>query len=209
MKSLAALAALSALFCSPAFADGLYLEANIGQSFATEADVSGAPLDGQAEFKDAVVYGGAIGYQLHNARTELNVSYRKTDLDDLTVQGVRFDGAGNVQILTALINAYYDFDLGGGFRPYVGAGIGTVWAEIDSDDDAPLIVNDNVAALVWSVMAGIGFAVSNHVDLVAGYRYLQTSELNYDASLRGVAGIGSLESEFAAHEVVAGIRYRF
>jgi opacity protein-like surface antigen len=190
-------------------ANGLYIEGNIGGSFPQEVDISGEGLTGEADLKNVLVYGGAVGYRLNELRVEANVSYRNPDIDSVTISGTTLDGAGDVGALTGMINAYYDANLGLPVRPFVGAGIGIARVNIDSDPSAVLRVDDDDTAFAWNLMAGVSYDVTNQVTVSAGYRYLHIGDLEFNASISGL-GSGTLEAKgFASHEVLVGVRYNF
>ena len=69
---------------------------------------------------------------------------------------------------TAMFNAYYDLGNLGGFVPYVGAGVGLAYHQMD-DYTLPLngtsvpykVSGDNDLTLAWSLMAGVGYQISD------------------------------------------------
>jgi opacity protein-like surface antigen len=190
-------------------ANGLYIEGNLGGSFPEEIDISGEGASGNAELKNALVYGGAVGYRLNDFRVEANVSYRNSDIDRVTVEGFALDGAGDVGALTGMVNAYYDVNLGMPIRPFVGGGVGVARVAIDSGRDALLQVDDEDTAFAWNLMAGVSYDVSRNLTVSAGYRYLRVGDLEFDASVPGL-GTGTLQADgFGSHEVLIGVRFGF
>jgi opacity protein-like surface antigen len=189
--------------------DGFYIEGNVGPSILEDSDISGGGLSGEAEFDTGYVIGGAVGYRLADGfRVEGSVSYRESDVDAVTSGGVELNGAGDANLTAIMANAYYDFDLGIPVKPYLGVGIGVGIIEVNSDDSANVLkVDDDSAEFAWNIMLGAGYAVTEDVDLSFGYRYLGTTDPEFDATLLGVNG--TLDAEITVHEVLFGLRYNF
>lgn len=81
--------------------------------------------------------GGAIGYRYNNWRVEVEGSYLQHNANNTlwgfnNAAGAFFGNFGlrRLQIVTALLNGYYDFDMGNNFVPYVGIGLG--WGQIQT-----------------------------------------------------------------------------
>jgi len=187
--------------------DGAYVELNLGPSIAEDSDISGGGLSGEVDFDTGFAVGGAVGYRLSNGlRAEGNVSYRETDVDEVTGGGIALDGAGDVSLVTVMANIYYDFDLGSPVKPFIGGGIGVGIIDIDSDDSMNvLVVNDDSVEFAWNIMVGAGYGLTESIDLSFGYRYLGTTDPEFDATLFGISG--TLDAEITVHEILFGLRY--
>ena len=117
-----------------------------------------------------------------------------------------------------MFNGYYDFGKHHGFVPYVGAGIG--WAyhkmgDVTSDLSGPGCGNcvqfgDEKLSFAWSLMAGVGYQVTDRAILDFGYRYI---DLGLARSLHNDSNLGwnpRLEvDDQRAHEFKVGLRYHF
>lgn len=211
MRKVVLLTAAMTLMSMPALADSPYLQADIGGSFIIDPDIKGEGLSGSASLDNAFLFGGAAGYRfLDNLRAEVNVSYRRADIDSVTIAGTSLDGAGNTSALTFMGNVYYDFHLHTdqtSLVPYLGAGIGGARIKVDSDRGADFRVDDRDTVFAWNLMAGASYPVTDQVDLALGYRYLQTSDPKFDATLLDESG--EMRGEFRTHEVVASLRFNF
>ena len=110
--------------------------------------------------------------------------------------------SGRLDVWAGMINAYWDVPLGGAFRPYVGAGAGTVHGTLHLDirtkAAAPLeelghlkeAIEQNTAPakvfhkdsdrwdFIWQLQAGAGFRLSPSLTLQAGYRFVHMPSLN-------------------------------
>ncbi len=208
---------LVCLIASPAAADGPYVALDVGAAIAPNSDLSlPEGISGSAQFNAGFMIGGAAGYRfLDDFRAEVYASYRQTDIDELKLLGVPISTSGDVNAITTMVNAYYDFDFGSPARPYIGGGVGVAWLRVDSKSEfGPFILtaDDGSTEFAWNIMAGYAFAITEKFDLSLGYRYLSISDAKLDATLEEV-GVGSesgkLDIEYSAHEVMFGVRYNF
>lgn len=125
-----------------------------------------------------------------------------------------------------MANLYYDLGEMRGFVPYVGVGIGFARHDLNnvsftgvgtgagfSFGDLPGSDQTNFA---WSLMAGVGYQISDRAILDFGYRYIDMG----DVKTRGntctstpACGGGSDDSfkvdDINAHEFKIGLRYHF
>jgi hypothetical protein len=99
-----------------------------------------------------------------------------------------------------MLNAYYDFNRGGRFEPYIGLGIGAT--DIEFNDTPPEVDVDIGAA--WQAMAGVAIGLTDRLDLDIGYRYFQTIDLDWQ---EGAPPGGDFDYEHQA--VVVGVRWQF
>jgi opacity protein-like surface antigen len=122
----------------------------------------------------------------------------------------------NLRTYTFMLHAYKDFGNFGGFIPYVGAGIGAAYHQLGdvSFTGNPNLVNrirgDNDLAFAWSLMAGVGYQISDKAILDVGYRYIDLGRINSQRS--DSAGFVNPQINFddlTAHEVKVGLRYHF
>jgi OmpA-OmpF porin, OOP family len=181
---------------------GWYLSGAVGGSWIADADFTDSGLSGEISLDGAPVLAGAVGKSLTDTlRAEVEVSWRRADLDALTLDG--FTGSaglsGDLSTTAALASLAYDFNPGGRLRPYVTGGVGL--AHHDGDLDAvgglPARISDSDTTFAWQVGAGAAWALSDRVALFGGYRYLGSADPSFD----------TLEAEFGAHEVQAGLRW--
>jgi opacity protein-like surface antigen len=122
----------------------------------------------------------------------------------------------SVRTTTLMFNGYYDLGSYRGFVPYLGAGVGLAYNQTGSVSFTgnPALVNviegADRWALAWSLMAGVGYQITDRMTVDFGYRYLDM----------GKAESGTIDSagftnprvridDLAAHEFKVGIRYSF
>ena len=139
------------------------------------------------------------------------------------------DGAGNninshivssIQTYTAMANFYYDLGNMRGFVPYVGAGVGLAYHRV-GDYSLPDWTNSNPpnyavhgandVSLAWSLMAGVGYQISDRAILDLGYRYIDlgTAETARNDNGGGAQLSRLTMNDLTAHEFKIGLRYHF
>lgn len=117
---------------------------------------------------------------------------------------------------TLMVNVYKDFGNFSGFIPYVGVGIGAAYHQLDdvyftgNPNLTNQIKGDNDLAFAWSVMAGVGYQISDKAIVDVGYRYLDLGRISSQRSDSGgfVNPAVSID-DLATHELKVGLRYHF
>ncbi len=121
-----------------------------------------------------------------------------------------------------LANGYIDIGTWQGFTPYVGAGAGVSWARLKQSvnwymgNGLPYQVNTGgfffdydrslgtmTYNFAWALMAGVSVAVLDHVQIDAGYRYLNLGTLSGISAATGAP----ISQRIIANEVRVGLRY--
>lgn len=117
---------------------------------------------------------------------------------------------------TAMLNVYKDFGNFRGFVPYVGAGIGVAYNRLGdvSFTGNPNLTNvihgNNDLSLAWSLMAGVGYQISDRTILDFGYRYIDFGRIESQQSdSAGFVNPAVKLSDLSAHEFKVGLRYYF
>ena len=236
MKQKLLLAAASvAMLATPAvaFADddaGVYVRGNLGYGIHTDMDITG-DMVGDVESEGNATGSVGVGYDFgNNWRLEGDLASLWTDLGAISQVPSSY---AKLQTNTAMLNAIYDFDDFGKFKPYVGAGIGVVKGQLSAQAhsftdptgvgfiNTPVCtggaiacgVKDTDRSLGWQLLAGLGYDISDKLTWDTHYRYLNAGDLDFTGHRSLVPGIGnqstvSLE-DVAAHSVMTGFRYKF
>ena len=186
---------------------GPYLEVRAGAVFVEDADFDVRGLTGELTYDPGIALDLAFGYAFEvGLRLEYQVGYRKSDIDD-----VKIDGFGTVDIdgdqttYTSMANLYYDFDFarlsgdpGGASRvvPYLGAGIGVAIHDLDFDSGG----SDTDTVFAYQGIAGFAYSLAQHWRLTLTYIYLRTSDPEFD---------DDFETEYRSHNAMLGVRYSF
>jgi opacity protein-like surface antigen len=117
---------------------------------------------------------------------------------------------------TLMLNAYKDLGNYGGITPYVGAGIGLAYNRIgettftETNTRHNTILGHDDLAFAWSLMAGVGYQLSDRAVLDVGYRYLDLGKATSDSVDNTRAYNPRIRfDDLASHEIKVGIRYHF
>jgi opacity protein-like surface antigen len=122
----------------------------------------------------------------------------------------------SIRSTTLMFNGYKDLGSFGGITPYIGAGVGVAYNQMSEVNftDNPYLLNriqgDSRLSLAWSLMAGIGYQVSDRAILDLGYRYMDYGKAN-SGRIDNTNNINPAVriSDISAHEVKVGLRYHF
>jgi OOP family OmpA-OmpF porin len=204
LKRTLALAALMAGAAGGAHAtEGWYGRADVGYSVGGDLEVDFA--DDAIDLEEDWMGSLGVGYAMHNSgwRLEGELAYRDNALDLDAPDG------GDVTAWAAMFNAYYDFNKGGRFEPYVGLGVGAASLDAnavynsgnDQFDD-----EDTVAA--YQAMAGVAIGLSERLDLDIGYRYFVAPDAEFDGFQDTVVPT-TYGADYTHQAVTVGLRYQF
>jgi opacity protein-like surface antigen len=117
---------------------------------------------------------------------------------------------------TLMFNAYYDLGNWRGIVPYVGAGVGLAYNQLSETYFTQnvfltnRIEGDSRLALAWSLMAGIGWQISDRAILDLGYRYMDLGKAQSGRlDSAGYANPIVRYDDLTAYEFKVGLRYHF
>ena len=192
---------------------------------------SGTDLSWTTEYDTGWGVFGNAGYRFANQfRVELELVYGTNDVDrhlDLVAAGIPLaaedagvlvtgsgnlgvttadllaDGRGDTSIIAPMVNAYYDFALDGGFTPHVGFGVGYARVASDFRPSGVEVLDDQDWVFAFQAMAGLAYPIAQNVELFGGYRYLQTTQPEFDLTLLP----GTLETQYRVHRAELGVRF--
>jgi len=187
---------------------GPYGELRGGGIFVPDSDMklSGTPGTHTADYQAGFAIAGAIGYRFdRHLRAEVEAGYQQAEVKELMFPGVGdLGGDWDVGVVTGLVNVLYDIDYWDAMAvPYVGVGAGFGYVVLNSKPSATLQIDASSAEFAWNALAGIRLRVFDDTLLSLGYRYLATTDPDFDRSA------GRVASEYASHEIFAGIGYEF
>lgn len=157
-----------------------------GGYVVNEAPDAGVPLG--ASLDDAGLIGIGIGGRFSDwLRLDITADYRTPA--DAGISGV----SGDFSVATLLANAYVDLGNWHNLTPYVGAGIGGAYADLDAPGYG------SGWGLAWGVMGGVAVSLAPNMQLDVGYRYLNIENVDF--------GGGLPEIDQSAHEIRVGLRF--
>lgn len=123
-----------------------------------------------------------------------------------------------VTTYTGMVNGYFDLGNFRGVVPYIGAGVGLAYHQMDeyqitAAPSSPLVPykihGDNDLTLAWSLMTGFAYQISERAILDFGYRYIdfgRASTARHDVFAQGNLSRLSVD-DMTAHEIKIGLRY--
>ena len=158
----------------------------------------------------------AAGYRLFVVRIEGEASYRQLKIEDASVESLKESigvASGDMKALNLMVNVWFDIDIGGGFRPYLGGGVGggqlTLDTAIQILDTTQEFLDSSAWAFAYQVGGGVGFELVAGLTLSLGYRLSSTTtaELAWNAIESGTDEI--LRTGTLHHSLDLGLRYEF
>ncbi len=213
----ASIIALSLVFTANAYsAQGMYVSVDAGLAMPDDVDLDSPDFPGikfTFELDSGAAFSGAIGYRIQNFRIEGEVGYQKNDFDNVEISGsiVRreflgrsFPMTGDLNTLSFLANAYYDFPTGTKFTPFITAGFGVVQVELNDFSIVGLGIesfSDDDSFLGGQVGAGVSYAINDMLDIELKYRYFMVEDLDFED---GFTADGP-----TSHNVYLGMRFNF
>ena len=234
------------LATGPAFAQ-IYITAGYLPTFngATDFEIGPKPAEsgdfeanraGSGTFDFGIVgLRAAAGFRLFALRLEGEVSYRQLVLSDyeyaayhghkgLSVESLNESidvESGELKALNLMVNAWLDLDVGGGFRPYLGGGIGggqltlgttaktrrfTLGA-IQVPETTQEFPDSSTWAFAYQVGAGLAYELFLGLSVSVGYRLsgTTTADLAWNAAHSGTDEI--MKVGVLHHSIDLGLRY--
>ncbi len=160
-------------------APGWYVSLFGGASFLDDVEITYSN-SGTAGLSETVtdagfIVGGAIGTHINpNIRAEVEVSYFENSVNqlDFPYTPVSFSASGHVSSVNVLVNVWHDFDMGGGFTPYIGGGAGVGFVDARASWASPFDeLNGSDTGFAFQVGAGFQFDMTEMIAIDLGYRY--------------------------------------
>lgn len=199
-------------------------------SFATTFSNTGAKArDG---FVLGAAVGGDLGHWMKGLRGEVELAFRNskfgrgsaaaaiTDTVDTAIASVSGYSAtltstltgtntfaspsGELRTFTLMANAWYDFDMGNDFTPYIGGGVGYA----DNELKHGLLANGSSGDFAWQLGAGVNYKISDGMSVGVGYRYLDAGEIELLMSPRLGGPVPTQTYEVTNHSVLVNLNFK-
>ncbi len=193
--------ALVTLVGAPSFAqDGTYVKGAVGYGMMDESTIARPGGDAEIDPEGNARFMIGIGHAFpNNWRIDLDAVDRYADggaLDD-------FNGSTDIQNVTVMLNAIYDFNRAGTFNPYLGAGLGASRLDtgISTSYLGPVVnEEDEATEFAYQGLAGIGVRLSPRLSADFEYRYVEMGDLD---------GSSYSFEDNQSHDLLIGLRYAF
>lgn len=218
----------STAFTSPAVAREAqwYIEGSGGAMIVEDIvfDVDGTLDDAEAGFEEGADFGASVGHDFGAFRLEAEASYRTADLEELQAGSVGFaannpvnlpgagfaqetrPAAGDINVLSFMLNGLFDFGPDDGLQGFFGGGIGV--ARVDTNgrvnSNGPGSFDDSDTGLAWQLLAGVRHPISDSWDVGLKYRYFNAEDVNL-VDVRGL----DLVTDVKSHSILGTITYNF
>ncbi len=210
-------------------------DADVAATADFDAIPAGTELDWQTENDNGFAISGQFGYAFENGfRVELEGAYSEYDVDthtglsvggadidsldvavltrgaadaaNPTVGAVIADGQGGVKNYGLFGNVFYDIETGSAIKPFVGAGVGYQWTEVNYSPSGVDVGDDDDGVLAYQLMAGASVELSERAEVFGQYTFRANAE-DADIPLNLLPATLGVESDQSI--VSAGIRFRF
>lgn len=160
-------------------------------------------------FRTGYTIGVAVGTEVaEGLRGELELSYMNYAAKDYNYQRTqpKLPVGGDVDLYFILANLWKDFDLGNGFMPYIGGGIGIGIANVELTHPF-LALDDTATGLAGQLGAGIRFALTDRLTADAGYRFKGI----VDATVKGNPSVFAPHGKMSLynHSFIGGLAWGF
>jgi OmpA-OmpF porin, OOP family len=133
--------------------------------------------------------GGSGGYSFDSGfRVEGEVTYRDSNISGLSDNPGAGDIGGNASSWAFMANGYYDIPTHSRWTPYIGGGIGLALDHLEVDVPPPgpaTVVDGTSTEFAYQGIAGIGYQITEALNLALEYQYFATLNPTYDLNIPG------------------------
>ena len=173
------------------------------------------PIQAKSIWKNSYAGVAAVGYGFGDGfRVELSGNYYRntaTKTDDTPIGQIKARGGHNT--FGPMLDVLYDFSLGVPVYPYIGAGIGYQYVQLDSHIKA---FDENISgakgSFAYNLVAGVSYPLSfvPGLSLTLEYRFMMiTDNRNFaEAVTAGPSGGINIIKQESSHTFLAGVRYQ-
>ena len=198
-----------------------YVSGNLGGTYVMEADstdtVTGGSIAGDLDFDPGVGVTGAVGYAWDDLRLEGEISFRYNNLDSLSVSSVTTGGTtfatavgslpvnGAASTLGFMANAWYDFDTGTPWTPFIGGGAGGAYMNLDisSVGGTPVIYDESDLVIAYQGSAGLAYQVNSLTSVNVSYRLFGTMDPTFSDD------VDVVKTKYMNHSLMIGVLKKF
>jgi len=178
--------------------DGTYVKGAVGYGVFEEVTISRVGGEGEIDPEGNARFMIGLGHAFpNNWRIDADLVDRYADggaVNDVS-------GSTDIQNVTLMLNAIYDFNRAGSFNPYVGLGLGASRSDTGIVTSAlgPFVdEEDESTELGGQALAGVGVRLSPRLTADFEYRYVYLGD---------VEGSSYSFEDMRSHDVLIGLRY--
>lgn len=189
---------LALILCtgSLAFAEGMYVSGSAGVTMLSDANAYQVYYGKEKiKYDTGIGWNVAIGQELGIARVEAELGYKYASMDTFTHSGITEKSSTDQYLLSGMINGYLDLKNSTPVTPYIGAGAGMIYGQVDFGN---YTIDD--VKFGYQLIAGAGYKINKNLIFDLSYRY---------QAISGNFSSGREYLEYASNSAFAGLRYRF
>lgn len=167
------------------------------------------PIDTQTGYAISFAFGRRHNHRL---RSEIEIAIRQNDLEsgNLSGESVDFfqpsfsdgiianDEDDQVRTYSVMKNFIFEFQNASRFTPYVGAGLGWSYLDIESTS---IGIDEGVGAFSYQGIGGVATTLNKATDLIVEYRFLGTSRVVSDSLDQTIV--------YQAHNLFLGLKLEY
>ncbi|MEX3014352.1 outer membrane protein [Gymnodinialimonas hymeniacidonis] len=191
-----------------------------GVTFEGQSDFDGVitPPGGlqsvDTDYDSGFNFGIGVGATIApSVRAEVELSYTQSDADQIFFSGngsaAEVNVDGGIRATTLFANALYDFDTGGPFTPYLGAGLGAAFIEQDLVYGPGVAVNEDDTVFAAQLIAGASYDLSDALALTADLRYRRFFDVESNRFNPAGVSTGIVSGDYNDLSLNVGLRFRF
>ena len=140
-------------------------------------------------------------------------TYQKFDVSKIRNDdtGVYESGTGEATIIGGAINGFIDFkNPGQSLTPYIGAGVGAVFADLnDIQRGSRTVLDEGAIAPTGLALVVVSYDLSKSVALTVGYQFQSIGVLDGSITRSSGASSDAETNSIYIHNVTAGLRITF
>jgi opacity protein-like surface antigen len=179
-----------------AFGAGSYIGVAGGASIFHESDVtiSGYPTV-KADYDISYGIVTSVGYAFDGPRLEVEFGYKTTSMKNLSYGGRSVSTPSNdLNIMSFMQNAYYDFKTETALTPYIGAGVGFVNAEFNISGS-----KGDENQFGYQLIVGSAYNINKNLAFDLSYRFQGSSDFGDEYG----------KISYMSSNIYAGLRFNF
>jgi outer membrane protein OmpA-like peptidoglycan-associated protein len=134
--------------------------------------------------------GGMVGYDFIGPRVEVEARY-VSNTGTITIPGVAGSGSGTFSQVPIMANLLYDFNAGGVIVPYIGAGVGVSFVNLQGGGFSN---SGSSAQFAYQGILGLGWNIDPTFRLNLEGRYYGTTQPNYNFNAFGATASGNFSN---------------
>jgi OOP family OmpA-OmpF porin len=196
---------------------GWYISLEAGVSVVQDADADNDTIDPTflggfapttASFETGWAGMMSLGKTWGDWRTELELGFRKNDLDTFDVEGTSYTDGGTLEEFSAMVNLVYDWQFAERWSLALGGGVGADQMHYDNNSGFHTVdIQDTEWTFAWQLIAGLNYELSERSVLFVNYRYFNATDPEFTEVDFGGDLHNDTYDDFNKHAVTIGWRY--